>query len=47
MAKGLSALFGHLIGVQTVFVAAGILTAPASVAATFALLARPTRQAGG
>jgi DHA3 family macrolide efflux protein-like MFS transporter len=37
IAEGLSALLGSLIGVQTVFVAAGIVTALAGVAAAFVL----------
>lgn len=36
-AEGLAALLGSLLGVQTVFVAAGVVTALAGVAATFAL----------
>jgi len=45
LAEGLSALLGHFLGVQTVFVAAGLLTALAGVAAVFALreAARATR----
>nr|HID13310.1 MFS transporter [Anaerolineae bacterium] len=37
MAEGLSALLGSLMGVQTVFVAAGVVTALTGVAATFVL----------
>ncbi len=37
LAEGLSAFLGHFIGVQTVFVAAGILTAAAGMAAAYAL----------
>jgi DHA3 family macrolide efflux protein-like MFS transporter len=37
MAEGISAILGSLIGVQIVFVAAGIVTALAGVAAAFAL----------
>ena len=37
LAEGLSAFLGHFLGVQTVFVAAGLVTAAAGVAAAYAL----------
>jgi len=36
-AEGVSALVGHFLGVQTVFVVAGLVTAVAGVAAVYAL----------
>jgi MFS family permease len=36
-AEGLSAVLGHFLGVQTVFVAAGLITVAAGIAATYAL----------
>lgn len=43
VAEGLSAVLGHLIGVQTVFATAGIVTALTGVTASFFLrsAARP------
>lgn len=37
MAEGLSAFLGHFVGVQTTFIAAGIITAAAGAAAIYAL----------
>ncbi|HEC34739.1 MAG TPA: MFS transporter [Chloroflexi bacterium] len=40
LAEGLSAFLGHFLGVQTVFVAAGVITAVAGVASVYALRER-------